>query len=125
MCASGSCRGDAAEDNLLDEAAQQSLTLSSGEQIRIPNLRQPPADVPEGGLQLLRQLRGGGSVFVFITDGFALLCPPEFAQGYLPSPLQLRGHEAVVRVGSLEAPAGELGLVMEALELLTAGVFGG
>jgi hypothetical protein len=62
---------------------------------------------------------------VFITDGFALLCPPEFAQGYLPSPLQLRGHEAVVRVGSLEAPAGELGLVMEALELLTAGVFGG
>ena len=123
--------GDVAEDDLLDEAAQQGLFLAPGEQASVPDLGQPPADVLEGGPRGISfgLTLCGGDPFSRSPRApagvFALLGPPQLAQSILPSPLQLCGHKAVVGIGPLEAPAGEFGLVAQALELLLACMLGG
>jgi hypothetical protein len=67
----------------------------------------------------LRASATGGAPLVAPT---ALLGVLPFPQGRLPAPFQLGGHQAVARVGLVELPLRQAGLVAEALELLLPGL---
>ena len=73
----------------------------------------------EGLLGSLEVSPGRGCCCCSLEAFFGLL---EFAQRRLPAPLQFGGHQAVVRVGLVELPLGQAGLVAQPFESAAAGL---
>ena len=109
-------RGGAMDDDLVDEAAEEGLLLLRRQAVLTPELRDRLAG-PEEGFSFLgtEPLRGSGLLLLVPEPLLGVL---EFPQRRFPTPLQLGGHQAVVRVGLVVLPLGQAGLVAEPLDLL-------
>ena len=95
--------GDASDDDLVDQAAEQRLLLRLSELTLSPESLEILPNLLEGTPQLRRDCRR----WAFAEEGASveILRLSEFLQGDFPAPLQLAGNEPILGIG-----AGELSL---------------
>src|SRR6516165_7330136 len=105
------------DDHLVDEAAEEGLLLLRRQAILTPELRYRLAGAKEGVSFLgTEPLWRSGLLLLVTKPRFGVL---ELPQRRFPTPFQLGGHEAVVRVGLVVLPFGQTGLVAKTLDLLS------
>src|SRR3954452_2190788 len=106
---------------ILNQAAQERLLAGCGQGGLAPQVRQAPADLGEGSLEIgadherddVNGVPPGGE------RGFGLA---QVAQRLLPTPLEFGRDQAVIRIDLIELPLGQGGSVAQALNLLRLSV---
>src|SRR3954466_14801988 len=110
--------GGTVDDNLVDQAAQERLLPRCGQDGLAPQVRQAPADLGEGGLEIGADHERDDATGVLPRVGERGFGLAQVAQCLLPTPLEFGGDQTVVRIDLIELPLGQGGSVAQPLNLL-------
>ena len=111
--------GNASDDDLVDQAAEQRLLLSLSELTLPPESLEILPNLLEGTPQLGRDCRS----WAFAEEGalVEILRLSEFLQGDFPAPLQFAGDEPILGIGPRELSLGQACLIPKPIDLLEPG----
>ena len=108
------------QDHLVDQAAQEGLSLLLREQIMVPEGRKMLANRFERRLKLLRSKPATGHGLCAVGLSFFSLF--ECGEGFVPSLLQGCGDQTIVRVNAQKLSLGKLSLIPQTLQVLRVGM---